>query len=512
MIQSRTVRALVCLAVAAAIVTQAEAALAARRVVITGGGWGHGLGMSQYGAYGRALNGTGASRILEHYYSHAHVKRANTPRRIRVGLLQSRSAISATNLGAGRIKFKVMGEAQPIATGDKGTRFKVIASPTGAMRLYKNGNRVRDDGRTVFGSTSHPLMLLYEKSGALVRLPQKSNNYAYGRLQFDTYPTQSCGSSFCLRLILALPMQKYIYGLGEVPASWPKAALKAQAIAGRTYALRKVRTSGQHRYPCDCAVYDSTLDQAYIGDAKRTGSGAYWDDWKRAVDQTAGTVVLYRGAPIDALYSSSSGGYTENNENVWGGSPIPYLRGVRDRADGVAANPNHRWRLAMSWSTFASKLNAAYGTGRLQRYRLVKPLGVSGRVTVVKGPDRGGVRIVGSRRTVRASGWSTRSALGLKDTLYRVDIVSTASAATSRREISILGDPTFDVWRRGRYLGATYTNGVIAWSRGGRAVSVTNSVCRSVVSDMSNSQNRLRAALARGGITLTRHDLRMVCG
>jgi SpoIID/LytB domain protein len=404
---------------------------AATRVRVRGGGWGHGIGMSQYGAFGRARRGVGATRILEHYYTRAHVKRANMPRNIRVGLLQYRSSISSSSEvfsgGEGRIVFKV--NDKRIAVGRDSTRWRVERSSTGGMRLYKNGNRVRRDGKRVFGSPRSPIVAVYEGFGSKLRISEKSNSYAYGRMLFGTYSSPSCGGEFCLRLVLRLPMQKYLYGLGEVPSSWPQASLRSQAIAGRTYALEKVRRSGQHRYPCDCAVYDSTLDQAYIGDAKRTGSGVYWDDWKGAVNATRNRVVLYRGAPIQALYSSSSGGHTENNENVWGGSPVPYLRGVSDRADDVSANPNHTWSFSMRWRRFENKLQAAYGIGNLEAFTLVRPFGVSGRVTVVKPNNRGGVRIRGSRKTVRVSGWSVRSALNLKDTLFRVAIVRSAGSS-----------------------------------------------------------------------------------
>jgi SpoIID/LytB domain protein len=416
-------------AVAVSILVPAPAR-AATRVRVRGGGWGHGIGMSQYGAFGRARNGVGATRILEHYYTRANVRRANVPRSIRVGLLQYRSSISSSSEvfsgGEGRIVFKVNGKR--IAAGRDSTRWRVERSSTGGMRLYKNGNRVRRNGKRVFGSPSSPFVAVYEKFGSKLRISEKSNSYAYGRMLFGTYSSPSCGGEFCLRLVIALPMQKYLYGLGEVPSSWPQAALRSQAIAGRTYAFEKIRRSGQHRYPCDCAVYDSTLDQAYIGDAKRTGSGVYWDDWKGAVNRTSRKVVLYRGTPIQALYSSSSGGHTENNENVWGGARVPYLRGVSDRPDRVSANPNHTWSFSMRWRAFENKLQAAYGIGNLMAFTLVRPFGVSGRVTVVKPDNRGGVRIRGSRKTVRVSGWSVRSALSLKDTLFRVEIVRSAGS------------------------------------------------------------------------------------
>ena len=418
-------RRIVLLAVLAAMLALLPAtAFAGRTVVITGGGWGHGIGMSQYGAYGRALNGRSAADILEHYYSGARVRTGNMPARVRVGLLKGRRSISATSSifrsGKGQIVFKVAGGMR-VATGNAGANWRVVPSSTGGMRLFKNGDRIKRDGKSVFGSPNRPLVAQYERFHSLIRIAEKANNYAYGRMNFGTYASGSCGD-YCLRLVLRIPMQKYLFGLGEVPASWPQASLCSQAIAGRTYAFEKVRRSGQHRYPCDCAVYDSTYDQAYIGDAKRTGSGSYWDDWKRAVKTTRSQVILFKGAPIQALYSSSSGGYTENNENVWGGGPLPYLRGVPDGPDAVGANPNHTWRVSMGWRSFSAKLNAAFNTGALQKFRLLKPFGVSGRVTVVKSPDRGGVRIVGSNRTARASGWEIRSALALKDSLFRVTI------------------------------------------------------------------------------------------
>jgi stage II sporulation protein D len=397
-----------------------------KTVVIAGGGWGHGIGMSQYGAYGRALNGAGPEKILEHYYSHSSVQSKRMPRRIRVGLLQGRSQIDTSSSpfrsGGGRVAFKVSGSSKTIAEGPSKTDWRVEASPTGGMRLFKNGDRVKKNGKSVFGTPSKPLKLIFEPHDSLVSIGGKAYDYAYGRLEFGTYSTP-CARDYCLRLVLVVGMQKYLYGLSEVPSSWPAGALAAQAIAGRTYAYSKIRRLGQHLSPCDCAVYDSTVDQAYAGDGKRASSGGFWDEWKGAVNSTKGRVILYKGDPIQALYSSSSGGHTENNENVWGGSPIAYLRGVADEADDVDANPNHKWKVRMAWSQFSSRLNSSFGTGGLKRFRILKPLGVSGRVTVVKSSGAGGVRIVGKNRTVRADGWDIRSALSLKDTLFRVKVI-----------------------------------------------------------------------------------------
>ncbi len=402
----------------------APAASAARVVTIKGGGWGHGMGMSQYGAYGRALAGRSAERIVEHYYSGASLRRARMPK-IRVGLMQGRSSVSLSSRRrsgrGGHIVLQVKGAGSKVAAGGPGDTFRVAPRKAGKMRVFKNGKRVRRDGRRVFGSHRRPLIVKYERFGSLARVSGKLYSYADGRLQLGTYSSSICGGQ-CMRVVLSIPMQEYLLGLGEVPSSWPQPVLRAQAIAGRTYAYEKSRRIGAHQSPCDCTVYDSTVDQAYVGDAKRTTSGSYWKDWRRAVKRTRGKVILDHGRPIQALYSSSSGGHTENNENVWGGSPVSYLRGVRDRPDRVAANPNHSWTQQMSWRAFSSKLRATYDVGRLRRVVLLKPFGVSGRVTVPKPNGRGGARVVGASGKVRVSGYSLKLALGLRDTLFRISV------------------------------------------------------------------------------------------
>ncbi len=520
------------LACALSLTALARPATSGQRVRIRGGGWGHGIGMSQYGAYGLARRGKSADGILRHYYRTVDVVGKRMPK-IRVGLLQYESSIGMSSNGA-KVEFRVAGARRRIAAGGPSVNWRVEPSSTGRVRLYKNDKVVVVDGRRAFGGPNKPLYAIYESFGSSVSVFDKGIAYRYGRLEIGTFGTSSCSPGYCLRLVMESSMEKYLYGLGEVPASWPQAVLRAQAMAGRTYAYRKIKAYGQHRSPCDCAVVDSVLDQAYIGDAKRTGSGPYWDDWKGAVDATAGRVILYNGAPIEALYSSSSGGYTENNENVWGGTPVPYLRGVKDPADDVSVNPNHKWSFSMSRAELSSKLNAAYGIGKLKSIKLVKPFGVSGRVTIVKS-NGGGVRIAGTSRTVRVSGWSLRSALGLKDTLFRIDFFFSVwdemqakykrlngapGSAISRayfvpkgtdgrglgraqdfdrgrmtwrrktdktvwqhgrvltaydkmgRERSALGMPTSDIWGPGGYQWAAYVNGVIVWSKGNGSIPV----------------------------------------
>jgi SpoIID/LytB domain protein len=430
-------------------------ALAERTVTITGGGFGHGIGMSQYGAYGRALKGRSSTQILEHYYTGAKVKKKEMPPEIRVGLFPSYggSADSASftskpiRHSEGKVALTIAGSGKRLLEGKAGAVWRIEAAGGGGVNIFKNGNLFKKNGRTAFGDGTHPLVVKYARYNSLLHLTEKNNDYRYGEMEFGNY---RCGDNRCLRVVLTTPMQRYIYGLGEVPASWPLAALEAQAVAGRTYAYSKVTRTGQHRSPCDCAVYDSTIDQAYIGDAKRTGSGAYWKRWKKAVDETDAQVLMAHHEPIQALYSSSSGGHTENNENVWGGAPISYLRGVSDRPDKAdGANPNYKWTITMSYSEFESKLNTSYGIGTLEDFELLKPFGVSGRVTVVKGDESGGIKIVGSKKTVRVSGWDFRGSFGLKDSLFRIDLgheIGDRFKTRWQRLDGAPGPPTSDVY------------------------------------------------------------------
>ena len=426
-------------------------ARAERTVTITGGGWGHGIGMSQYGAYGRAQNGRSSSEILKHYYRGIAIDKRRMPS-IRVGLLQGRNSVSLTSSsfggGSGSVEWKVSGSKEVLAQGGPGVTWRTEPSQAGGIRLYKDGEQVRRNGNGVFGSSKNPLVLRYESFGTMVDVVDKSYNYVHGRMDIGTYSTNDCDAGFCLRLVVQLSMQKYLYGLAEVPSSWPSAVLEAQAIAGRTYAYDKAKRSGHHRYPCDCTVFDSVMDQAYAGDGKRTGSGTYWEDWKAAVVNTNGQIATHSGSPISALYSSSSGGHTENNENVWGGTPYPYLRGVKDATDAVSANPNHEWDpVTMTFKEFESRLSE-YGVGTIESVEVVGPRGVSGRVTVVKSSTTGGIRIVGSNKTVHVSGWDFRTKFGsdvLLDTLFYLDIqyvIGDAFASAYRKLDRAPGDAT----------------------------------------------------------------------
>jgi SpoIID/LytB domain protein len=379
------------------VVVPASTAVAADSFTFFGSGWGHGLGMSQWGAYGLALDGWSPDRILTHFYSHTKVATFDhAPSRLRIGLAQNNAKYRLT-ASSGDVDLRV---------GDPKTGTVAASIPDGetwTVRLSNSryaifdasGNRVGDP----VGGPSTPLYAIYEPNGAHLHVAQAGHTYNRGFIEFGIY---DCASTCAMRLVLSIMPQDYLYGLAEVPSSWPKPALAAQAIAARTYAFRRVQTSGQHRDVCDCALYASSLDQVYAGWDKEGGIDG--DRWVAAVNATDGKVLEYKGALIEAFYSSSSGGYTENNENVWGGSPIPYLRGVCDPGDYTAANPNAVWQVSFTTKQVTTKLGL--GIGPVQRFTNVVR-GVSGRIITVV--------VKGELGSATISGDQLRSALALND-------------------------------------------------------------------------------------------------
>jgi SpoIID/LytB domain protein len=388
------------LAVAAALVT-AHPAPAADSFTFYGSGFGHGLGLSQWGAYGLAQDGWNHRQILTHFYSGTKVAvDGDAPARLRIGLTHDRGKIRLRAIG-GRVTLRVADPKGGPLVGE------IPAGETWRVRAVGNDYRVIDAagervGDTDWGGPARHLYATYEEGGGRVKVPEGGATYNRGSLEFNLY---RCGDGECVeRLILTIGPQAYLYGLAEVPSSWPRPALRAQAVAARSYAFAKA-ANGQHRKPCNCALYDTPADQVYIGWAKENGLDG--DRWVGAVNHTDGQVVRYGGDPIQAFYSSSSGGHTENNENVWGGTPLAWLRGVCDPGDFTPANPSRVWQVTYSADEVTARLEPyTGGIGTVEGFdSFVR--GVSGRVVTV--------RVEGSSGSYVVTGNQLRAALSLRD-------------------------------------------------------------------------------------------------
>ncbi len=196
-------------------------------------------------------------------------------------------------------------------------------------------------------------------------------------------------------------MEQYLYGVvpAEMPSKWPVEALKAQAVAARTYTVAKLGDMASHGYD----LKPTTDHQVYGGAAKEKPETNY------AVDATRGEILTYNGTPIPAFYCSAAGGYTDSAETVWGGRPIPYLLPVPD-FDQEA--PSYVWQSQLS----ASTLRSAMGKLGVSIGEIVglEPLarGYSGRVKTLV--------VRGTQGTKTVSGERFRWATGLKSSLFNV--------------------------------------------------------------------------------------------
>lgn len=335
---------------AAPAVTAAAARVPAS-FVLGGGGYGHGVGMSQYGAQAQALAGRSAATILAGYYRGTSLTPARDDAQIRVQLLaasSTRITTSAVDELGGRFIATVGSHA---LLGRAGDRLTVTTTPTGVRAALTHGTRTTAlaGARVVVrwqGTRALP------GPATLVHVAGATSVYRWGRLEISNV----------LGLVNVVGVMRlhdeYLNGIDEVPASWRPAALQAQAMAARTYAI-KAMAGGVSRW-CDCHVYDDTRSQVFHG-WSRQGQPTWGARWSAAVAATAptpttGRIITYAGAPIDAVYFSSDGGRTENSEDVWG-NPVPYLRSVADPWSAGGGNPLARW----SRTRTQAQVAAAFG-------------------------------------------------------------------------------------------------------------------------------------------------------
>ncbi|MGH2691185.1 MAG: SpoIID/LytB domain-containing protein [Actinomycetota bacterium] len=367
--------------------------------VFHGSGYGHGIGMSQYGALGLAQQGWTATQIVRHYYSGVKVVQSKPPDpTIAVGLLQNSGSVRLEGTGA---PFDLVLESgELVESVPAGSRRTIEITTERTYRVVAADGTVVGD-RTWGGPGND---LIARVSNGRIRVIEWGHEAAHGELRFDIVANGKA------HLSAVLPPEEYLLGLAEVPSSWPKEALGAQAIAGRTYAYW--RLAGPPRAGCSCDVFSSTADQNYTGWDKEAAEGGA--RWAAAVQDTNGRVITYGGSYIYAVYSSSSGGYTENIESVWPAAEShPYLRGVCDPGDIVDANPSRFWtvefqpaQITTGLRPFTGDIGQVVGFDHYER-------GISGRVTYLT--------VVGTSGSAVVEGWDVRSGLSLKDTRFAVN-------------------------------------------------------------------------------------------
>jgi stage II sporulation protein D len=334
---------------------------AAVTFAISGHGWGHGVGLGQYGAYGYAKHGWTYDRILAHYYPGTQLGAAPVSKvRILVGEGKARISITA---------------AAPFSARDA----------TGAVKQFTTGP-------VAVSVTGKNLVL------PVTFLPGAAPLELDGKRYRGSFGISLAGKT--LQVVDVVGIDRYLYGVvtSEMDSDWPAEALKTQAVAARSYALAN-RRSGSFD------LFADTRSQAYGGLNAETPSA------RAAVDATARQVLLYSGKVADTFFSASSGGRTADATEVWSDKPIPYLASVPDPYDTLS--PYHNWGPVVVTAEQAGRWLGVAGLQELTpetdgpsgRARTVTASGVLGDVSVEGSAFR---RALGLRST-----WITIGELAL---------------------------------------------------------------------------------------------------
>jgi SpoIID/LytB domain protein len=340
--------------------------------VLAGGGWGHGVGMSQWGAYGQAKAGRDYRQILATYYRGTAMGSAPDTllQRVRVLVADGLASATATNVTA---VFDGDGKRYPIPSGT------ITAKPDLKLPVGKDGKQLALAG---------PVTIRAAKGAYL--------SYNGKDFRGDLRVASVSGR---VQLVNVVGLEAYLLGVvpGEMPKDWPLAALEAQAVAARTYAVGHI-VRGR---PFD--LFSDWRSQVYYG----VGSEAPGPT--QAVQETSGEILTYDGAPAQTLYFSSSGGRTISALDVFG-LDLPYLVSVDDPWD--VTSPNHAWTPQL---LTAAQLAARFGLKNAVADVSYVP-GAPGKPAVVRLTTADG-QTTDQRLT------DVRARLGLKSTGFRLGVL-----------------------------------------------------------------------------------------
>lgn len=375
--------------------TAAQAQTYTPAVTFTGGGFGHAIGMSQYGAYEMAVKGMTTADIINQYYTNVattdHTDLYSSPHplsstntNIWVGLAQDVNSItfSVPSNAGGNVDLCQANDGQGACP-----RQDAIPQPGDTWELRRvSGVTNKCEFRRIspiektFSYGDCRVSATWGGPGRAQYINVDGTNYRHGTLRMRQGDVQVTTGQF--HVSIELPIEEYLLGLREVPLDWPSDALEAQVVAGRTYALEKFSRfydateignydfmKNFRRSYCYCHILDSTFDQNYRGmDNEQKNAGDDYSNWTQAVADTQADVITYQGKLIQAFYSSSTGGHTENSEDVFK-ETLPYARAVPDPWSLTSANPKAAWEKTVS----ATKIASVYGFSEITNVTLVNP-------------------------------------------------------------------------------------------------------------------------------------------
>ncbi len=379
-------------------------------VTVSGAGWGHGKGMSQWGAYGAASKGLDYAEIVGFYYPGTTLDTLSA-KTIRVWISGDTDNGVHFRPIKGQTVTDSAGKKLTLPYGSKYTKWRIRRSGSSRVLYYRNtsGTYVK------YATKLNPKRVWYVASPTgIVKLamPDGATRSYRGKL----------GARFSgtgLKTVNYLSIEDYLRSVvpAEMPGGWSTEALKAQAVAARTYAayLRAHSTAGIYD------LCDTSACQVYKGTSSEYGAT------DKAVSATAGKVVEYKGNLALTMFSASNGGWSAS-----GGSGYPYLKAQKDPYDGVKRDQS--WTVTLS----SSKVQKAYSSiGTLKSVQVTARDGdgtYGGRVDQLK--------ITGSKGSVTVSGSSFKSTFGLKERLFTVLGGGGTTSATSTATTTASGTAT----------------------------------------------------------------------
>jgi len=284
-----------------------------------GSGYGHGVGLSQMGARSMALAGQSSEQIIKYFYKDVAIEQIDDSKilRVNIGHLLSSAKVS-TATKASQLQI-IQGEAGsesvlPVSSLADSISFSIIGSTVSPRITLGKSTQLLTRSKTFTIRWAGTRYLEGPDTVIAVNHSGLTQKYKYGQIQVKAVKSPA---GYRIEMTNSVRLaDEYLWGVSEMPSFWPVAALEAQAIASRTYALSK---AGIYRSVCDCDLYGSISDQTFLGYAKEIEK-KYGVIWKDVITRTAGLTITQAGLPITAYFFSSSGGKTELAVNAWGSS------------------------------------------------------------------------------------------------------------------------------------------------------------------------------------------------
>ncbi len=401
----------------------ASAADGSAEIEFTGRGWGHGRGMGQYGALGYAQLGWTSAQILDHYYggTTAGPIPAGTsvdPASVKIDLVSRRNKSLYVFVPSGQLTL-ADGAGAPIA---------IPATSTLLIAADGSGGFTYQTATSCAGPWSEPVALSgtqftvgdtnpADTVAGLLALCDGANRTSYsGTIRILDRGVATSNRLTGLATVNITTLQEYLRGVvpREVPSSWLPAALEAQAVAARSYAMAGDTRQQEYADTCDtttCQVYSGR----YRNDVAVTAAST-----DAAIAATKNLVRLTASGTVARTeFSSSTGGYTA------GGA----FAAVVDEGDAITTNPNKTWSVRLSTSTIEAK----YGLGRLLSMEVTKrngldPHGDGGRVVQVKAVFQNGTKYLSGQEVRAGFNYLLKSDWFTPGTVYRTDLAGTPTA------------------------------------------------------------------------------------